>query len=138
MSLLSMKQRLRSYERKVFLGATALAGAGATAAVAKWQQGWGELSATRDSFIAATGENEVVSGAYAQLNETLDTLGAVVASGNKEAILNAGMKFYATLIDVHEVVARYVPPQIRGDEKDPPPETLMRISHILSSALGIS
>ncbi|NHK26609.1 hypothetical protein FF098_001650 [Parvularcula flava] len=137
MTLSSMKASLRAYERKVFTGAKALAGAGAVAVVATWQQQLAELDTTRDQFIAATGENELVSGAYQHISGSLDGLSAVIGSGDKEAIMAAAMQFYASLTEAHSAFGELVPLSLRGEDTVQP-ETLMRLSGILGSALGLS
>jgi len=136
MTLSSMKASLRAYERKVFTGAKALAGAGAVAAVATWQTQLADLEATKEQFIAATGENELVSGAYQNISGSLDGLSAVIGSGDKEAIMSAAMSFYASLTEAHSVFGQLVPAQLRGEDTVEP-ETLMRLSGILNSALGL-
>lgn len=136
MTLSSMKASLREYERKVFTGARVLAGTGAVAAVATWQKQLADLDTTKEQFIAATGENELVSGAYQNISGSLEGLSAVAGSGDKEAIMSAAMQFYASLTEAHSAFGQLVPAQLRGEDTVEP-ETLMKLSGILSSALGL-
>lgn len=136
MSLIAMKSGLRAFERKVLLGVTALAGTGGAVAVSRWQENLGELALTRDQFIAETGQETVISGAYEQIASSLDTLGAVVSSGDKEAVYTAAVSFYTTLAQAHEAFAQFVPAEIRGLDK-PPEEVISRVTSILGSALGL-
>ena len=134
--LSSMKSALRRFERRVIFGAAGLAGVGATAMVARWQQDLGALAETRDAFIAETGEDAVVSSAYQQVASSLDALSATISGGHKDAIMEAGIGFYASLLQAHDVFAQFVPAEVRGVEK-PPEETIARIGSVLNGALGL-
>ncbi|GGC96653.1 hypothetical protein [Aquisalinus flavus] len=136
MTLSSMKASLRAYEREVFTGAKALAGASAVAVVASWQQQLNDLDTIKAQFIATTGENELVSAAYQNISGSLDGLSAVVGSSDKDAIMAAAMQFYASLTEAHGAFAELVPLSLRGEDTIAP-ETLMRLSGILGSALGL-
>ena len=137
MTITSMKARLRAFERNVYLGVTALAGAGAVAAVTKWQDQFQALAHTRDEFIATTGEGQIVADSYHEVASALESLKTMVMAGDKDAIMAAGMQFYTSLANGHEIMAGFVSAAFRGDDK-PPEETLQRVSSVLSAALGLN
>ncbi|WP_306252943.1 hypothetical protein [Parvularcula sp. IMCC14364] len=129
-------KRLHDFERKVYLGVTGLAGAGAVAVVTKWQTAWAEMSEAGETFGEMTATQGATASAYENVAVALDNLRDTVATGSKDAIHQAGETFYVVLAENHARLWEILPENVRGAEtEDEPP---LRAIEILGRALGLN
>ncbi|MCI5046799.1 MAG: hypothetical protein MRY59_04800 [Aquisalinus sp.] len=132
----SLIKRLHDFERKVYLGVTGLAGAGAVAVVSKWQTAWADMSEAGQQFGELTATEGATASAYQNVSAALDNLRDVVATGSNDAIREAGEKFYTVLAENHARLWEILPENVRGAETEDEPG--IRAIEILGRALGLN
>ncbi len=132
----SLIKRLHNFERKVYLGVTGLAGAGAVAVVSKWQTAWADMSEAGQQFGELTATGGATASAYQNVSAALDNLRNVVTFGTPEAINEAGQKFYFALSENHSYLASLISDNLRGDPTEE--GAAVKAVAILGKALGIN
>ncbi len=133
-----LTKRLHQFERKVYLGVTGLAGAGAVAVVSKWQSAWAGMDDARSQFGELTGSEDVTNSVYTNINNALANLSDAVATGSKEVVHEAGVNFYHVLADNHARLYELLD-NVRGSEggNNPTVQATVKVTALLGNALGV-